>query len=74
MAGYTKGIKWNNNLIEQGIKDVMYTLNLDRMPCHNEIINTKLADAINRYGGFRSWADKLGLKGKENLTKFRCKQ
>jgi hypothetical protein len=71
--GYTYGVRWNNDLIENEIRKVISALNIDRMPSNEEIIlvnkNSKLSNAIRRNGGFYNWASILGLQVKNCETK-----
>jgi hypothetical protein len=66
--GYTHGKKWTNELVEKEIKEVMKSLNVERMPSNKECIlvtsNTALSGKISRSGGFYRWAEKLGLETK----------
>jgi len=72
--GYVSGIRWNENLIESSIKDYMILFNIKRMPTAHEIIDSThkhgLAVAIGRYGGYKYWAEKLGLETKKSDTSF----
>jgi len=72
--GYTRGIQWNDDLIEKGIKDIIIALNIDRMPSCHEIINiahdSKLVGAICKHGGYKNWAERLGLEIKKSETLF----
>lgn len=72
--GYTCGIKWTDDLIIEEIEKVKIALDIDRMPSSSEIKlitgRTALINAILRNGGYKTWADKLGLKTKESETKF----
>ncbi|HEY5563879.1 MAG TPA: hypothetical protein VIK72_19360 [Clostridiaceae bacterium] len=66
--GYTKGIRWNDNLIESEIMRVAELLSINRMPSRTEIISITNDDALTnkiaKTGGFSYWAEKLkmGLK------------
>ena len=65
---------WNDKTVEEAIMSVMYALSLNRMPSASEIVQvTKghaLNNAIRRRGGFRMWAEKLGLELKNSETKL----
>ncbi|RDY22860.1 hypothetical protein CHF27_011100 [Romboutsia maritimum] len=67
-------MKWTDEKIEREIKNVIKTLNIDRMPSTSEIKkatnNYGLGIKITRSGGVRYWADKLGLELKNSETKF----
>lgn len=71
--GYTKGIKWTNELIKSEILNVMNALNINRMPTSVEIKqvtnNSKLINAIRRNGGYLYWATALKLKQSECDTR-----
>lgn len=58
---------WTEELIVSEIKIVMNELEIERMPSHGEIVTSgrkSLAAAIRRTGGFKGYAEKLGLKNK----------
>ena len=66
------GTPWTEEQIKEGIFEVMKILNIDRMPSSSE---TKIAlnyyglsVAIQRNGGFKYWADKLGFSIKKSET------
>lgn len=69
-----KTIRWNDELIEQGIKNVMNSVCIDRMPSRTEIYDVRkddaLHNAISKNGGYRFWANKLGLVSKESETQL----
>lgn len=68
--GYTHGIKWSEDKIKNGIMVVVNELELGRMPSRVEIEdyygNSALTNKIARYGGFETWAKKLGLQRKNS--------
>jgi len=70
--GYSHGKRWTNEMIEQGIKDTMAQLNLQRMPSKSEIEfvmnNSALSNKIAKTGGFYYWAEKLNLDKKQSET------
>lgn len=72
--GYSYGTKWNNDAIENGIKEVMQKAHIDFMPTHTIIRQITgdycLTNAIRRHGGTRYWADKLGLEIKFCESKY----
>ncbi|MBZ9633168.1 hypothetical protein [Clostridium sp. FP1] len=72
--GYTHGVKWSNELIENKIYEVMRILDIDRMPSASEaeliIRDSSLSNKIAKTGGFIKWADKLGLEIKESETQL----
>ena len=65
---------WDDKEIERGINEVRDALMLDRMPSSTEIKvyygNSRLVNAITKNGGFRHWAEKLGLEPKDTSTNF----
>ncbi|TDT63401.1 hypothetical protein [Fonticella tunisiensis] len=71
--GYIQGIKWTEEKIEQEIRKVMAALHIYRMPSRSEIKSVlkdnALCNKISRTGGFKYWADRLGLDMKESDTK-----
>lgn len=72
--GYSHGKKWNDERLEQEIKEVMQKAKIDSMPTHSIIAsvngNFALSNAIRRHGGTRYWADKLGLEIKSCESAF----
>lgn len=70
--GYVKGIKWDDDLIESKIHEVMRVLSISRMPSASEteliLRNSSLSNKISKTGGFSKWAKKLGLEIKESET------
>ena len=74
---HTHGEKWNEETIKEGILEVIKALNTNRMPTRVEIENltgnSALTNIISKKGGFRHWAEKLGLDTKESDTNFGIK-
>ncbi|MCB2310675.1 hypothetical protein LGL55_06000 [Clostridium tagluense] len=72
--GYVKGIKWNEDLIESKIYEVMRLLGIDRMPstAETELIlrDSSLSNKIAKTGGFNKWADRLGIEVKRSETQL----
>lgn len=72
--GHSHGIQWTDDLIEQGIKEVMQKTKIDTFPSHslmNEITGSSaLSCVISKRGGTRYWADKLGLEVKPCESRF----
>ena len=72
--GYTHGTKWSNEKIESEIYKVINTLNIERMPTNTEISmvmkNQALNNKISKSGGYKYWANKLGLDTKYSETKL----
>lgn len=71
--GYTHGFKWSEDLIQQGLLQVVSGLKLDRMPTRNECVeftkSNSLSVAISRRGGgWYGLANELGLSVKESET------
>lgn len=70
--GYTHGIRWTEEKIEQSILYVISELKLDRMPTRKEIISIygddTLTNKISKSLGYYGWAEKLGLKVQSNCT------
>lgn len=68
---YTHGIKWNDDLIEQKIKEVVNTLQIDHFPTHTEMIKalgkTSLCKKVSDKGTL-FWAEKMGLPIRESET------
>lgn len=64
--GYGHITRWNDENIENAIKEVMEIAKIDVMPTHTTIFsvtgNYGLTNAIRRHGGSRYWAEKLGLE------------
>lgn len=63
---------WNEAKIEQGILAIVNTFAEPRMPSNSEVIehegNHALSMAIQKHGGFKYWADRLGLEQKHSET------
>lgn len=72
--GYATGIKWSYETIKEEIVNVMNALNINRMPTSIEIKlvtkNSKLINAIRRYGGFLYWANQLNLEQSSGTTRL----
>lgn len=70
--GYTHGTKWTDDLVEEYLLNIIKALDINRMPSRTEIKlvmgDDSLSNKIARAGGFRMWAEKLGLKLKESET------
>ncbi|MDP4105290.1 MAG: hypothetical protein Q8935_10065 [Bacillota bacterium] len=61
-------MKWTNETITIGIKELMKKLNIDRMPTNTEMRENSmsgLSRAIILTGGMDCWINKLNLKAKE---------
>ena len=75
--GYSHGRRWNEETIKKEIYDIVDVMGINRMPTRVEIENitgnSSLTGVISKRGGFRYWADKLGLKIKESETQFGTK-
>lgn len=65
---------WSNKVIEDEIINVVKSLNINRMPTTKEIElvmgDSSLTNKISRTGGFKMWAEKLGLDLKSSETSF----
>jgi hypothetical protein len=64
-------MKWNDELIEQGILEVVKQLNLDRMPTGDELKTVgmnALHCKISRTLKYSGWAERLGLELKSGST------
>ena len=73
--GYTYGQQWNDELIKNGVLQVVEVCKLGRMPSRSECVdfygNHKLANAVSRRnGGWYKLADELGLPIKKSDTYF----
>jgi len=72
--GYSHGVKYDDNMIERKIFEVMKSLDIKRMPTSSEIEmimgDTSLTNKISRSGGFKYWANKLLLEIKSSETEF----
>jgi len=70
--------KWTDATIERGIRDAQRILCIDRMPSNSELYqaynNQQLSNAIAKSGGFRFWANKLGLAIKQTDTEHGYRQ
>lgn len=65
--------KWNENKIENELKDIIKVYGFSRMPTNSEIVNIKgnysLSNAIRRNGGLEYWRIKLKMeKGKSETS------
>jgi hypothetical protein len=67
-----QGFVWNDELIENKIREVMEILGINRMPSASEteivMKNSSLSNKIAKTGGFPQWAAKLGLEVKSSET------
>ena len=67
-------IKWNDELIEQKIFEVMEELKIKHFPSKKELDdfygNTCLTNAISKGLGFRGWSKKLGFPPKDSAVKL----
>ena len=65
---------WNDSRIEEELRIVISGIGIDRMPSNSEIISFagdfRLSNAISKYGGFRYWAEKIGVAMKDTDTLF----
>jgi len=72
--GYVKGIKWDEDLIENKIHEVMRILGIDRMPSASEteliLRDSSLSNKIAKTGGFNTWAKRLMLEIKSSETQL----
>lgn len=70
--GYTHGIKWTEELIEEKLMEVANTFDPVRMPSLAEIRrhygDNALKSQLCRTGGVYRWAEKLGLEVKHSET------
>ena len=70
--GYAFGTKWDDNRIKSEVKNVMTALNIKRMPTRAEMDdvthNSALSNKVMKTGGFRYWADKMGIELKNCET------
>jgi len=70
--GHSESSKWNDELIEKEIRNVMKSLNVERMPskseCESVKSSTALSNKIAKTYGFYGWAEKLGLEAKSSGT------
>jgi hypothetical protein len=61
-------MKWTDRTIEDGIRELMAVLKIDRMPTNTEMRQNKfsgLSRAIGLDGGVYTWSEKLGIPMKE---------
>lgn len=76
--GYTHGIKWTEESIENALMKVVRDLELDRMPSCKEVEkyygNCCLTNAISKRIGWYALAERLGLPIKESETYFGKRQ
>jgi len=67
-------MKWNEQMIYDGILEVAEAVGEGRMPTHAEVIaycgNHRLASQITNRGGYAAWAQKLGLPLKASKYNF----
>lgn len=72
--GYTKGVRWTDELIKEKILEVMNGLSLDRMPsrkeCEQYFHNCCLTNAVTKRNGWYALAAELNLPIKESETYF----
>lgn len=72
--GYTTGIKWSYEAIKEELTKVINALDINRMPTSVEIKsvtkNSKLINAIRRYGGYLYWANQLDLNQAPGTTRL----
>lgn len=70
--GYAKGIRWTDELIADAIMSVANQFDPPRMPSNAEAKTMTgshaLSNAISKHGGYKHWADKLGLEQKHSDT------
>lgn len=70
--GYTTGIKWNDEMIAEKVMRIASLFEPKRMPSNREVIefegNYKLANAIQKHGGYEYWANRLNLEQKYSET------
>lgn len=69
-----KRTKWTNQMIRDGIMEVVDALKLDRMPsrkeCEEYFHNTSLTNVVSRRHGWYALAKEMGLEIKESETGF----
>jgi len=71
MTSKLKRTQWTDEKVEQGLKEVMHSLSLSRMPTADELKSVgrnDLHSRISRFGTYRGWAGKLGVDLKESHT------
>lgn len=70
---YTKKIQWTDELLAEAIMEVANQFEPPRMPSNEEARlmtgSHSLSNAISKRGGYKFWADKLGLEQKHSETK-----
>lgn len=70
--GYAKGVLWTREKIENAIKEVVKSLDINTMPTARQMDlyfgNSGLSNKISKCEGFRWWADMLGLNVKKSAT------
>lgn len=73
VMGYTTGTQWTIDKIKAEILEVMKALNIERMPTSVEIKrvtkDSRLNNAIRRYGGYLFWSMKMGIQQSECTTR-----
>lgn len=66
--------KWTDETIETGIREVMQENQIESMPTNSLIQKTTgnyaLSEAIQKHGGFKFWANKMGLSMTTCETRF----
>lgn len=72
--GYSKGVRWDDDLIREKIFEVKSALGLERMPsrseCKEYFHDESLINAVSRRKKWYTLADELGLKVKDSETYF----
>lgn len=67
-------IKWTDQMVADGILEVMNFIGIDRMPTYKEMndyySNSKLANRITKTGGSHYWADKLNIPMKHSESQL----
>ena len=70
--GYSHGIKWTDELIQEKILEVKDALQLGRMPsreeCRQYFHDESLVNAVSRRIGWYALAREMGLKIKDSET------
>ena len=71
--GYSHGEEWTELGIKDEIEKVMSCLNINRMPSNSECKmvtkSSALSSQISIRGGFKYWAERLGLQSKNSDSK-----